>query len=48
MRSRDFHKIKAVRYNSQSHWTKYKELRNKVNAELIKAKRNYFCNKIED
>ncbi len=43
MRSRDFHKIKAVRYNSQSHWTKYKELRNKVNAELI-----YFCNKIED
>ncbi len=48
MRSRDFHKIKAVRYNSQSHWTKYKELRNKVNAELIKAKRIYFCNKIED
>ena len=48
MRSRDFHKIKAVRYNSQTHWTKYKELRNKVNAELIKAKTNYFCNKIED
>ncbi|CAB4022776.1 RNA-directed DNA polymerase from mobile element jockey-like, partial [Paramuricea clavata] len=30
------------------HWIKFRAIRNKVNSELKKAKKNYFCNKIED
>ena len=48
MRLRDFHKKKAVKHNAQNHWIKYKELRNKVNYEIRKAKTKFFCNKIED
>ena len=35
MRARDFH------------WTKYKNIRNKVKSELYKAKKSYFCDKFE-
>ncbi len=47
MRARDFHKKKAVKFNSQSHWSKYKDTRNKVNSELYKAKKRYYCDKFE-
>jgi hypothetical protein len=38
MKARDFHKKKAVKFNT----------RNKVNSELYKAKKRYFCDKFED
>ena len=48
MRARDFYKKKAAKFNSQLHWAKYKDIRNKVNSELYKAKKSYFCDKFED
>ena len=48
MRLRDYHKKKAVKFNSQFHWEKYRETRNKLNLSLRTTKRNYFCNKIND
>ena len=48
LRARDFHKKKAVKFNSQLHWTKYKDIRNKVNSELYKAEKCYLCDKFED
>ena len=48
MKARDFHKKKAVKFNSQVHWAKYKDTRNKVNSELYKAKKRYFFDKFED
>jgi hypothetical protein len=48
MRLRDLHKGKAVKYNAQNHWIKYKELRNKVNSEIRKAKTMFFCNNVEE
>jgi hypothetical protein len=48
MRLRDYHKKKAVKFNSQFHWEKYRETRNKLNLSLRATKRNYFCNKIND
>ena len=48
MRLRDIHKGKAVKYNAQNHWIKYKEIRNKVNSEIRKAKTMFFCNKFEE
>ena len=48
MKARDFHKKKAVEFNSQLHWAKYKDTRNKVNSESYKAKKRYFCDKFED
>ncbi len=39
MRARYVHKKKAVKFNSQLHWAKYKDTRNKVNSELYKAKK---------
>ncbi|CAB3994996.1 Hypothetical predicted protein, partial [Paramuricea clavata] len=38
----------AVKNNSQIHWEKFKEIRNKVNSELTKAKTAFFCNKFEN
>ena len=48
MKQRDFYKKRAIKYNAQNHWMKYKELRNKVNSEIRKAKSIYFCNRIND
>jgi hypothetical protein len=48
MRLRDYLKKKAVKFNSQFHWEKYRETRNKLNLSLRTTKRNYFCNKIND
>ena len=48
MRLRDYHKKRAVKFNSQFHWDKFKETRNKLNSCLRTTKRNYFCNEIND
>ena len=48
MKVRDFHKKKPVKFNSQLHWAKYKDTRNKVNSEVYKAIKRYFCDKFED
>ena len=45
MRSRDFHKKRAKKYNSQIHWDKFKLERNKVNSEMKKAKTVYYQTK---
>ena len=47
MRLRDFHKKRAVKYNSQNDWSKYRETRNKVHLELRLAKKDYFYDKIK-
>ena len=46
IRSRDFHKNGAKKYNSQIHRDKYKLERNAVNLELKKAKTVYYKTKI--
>ena len=33
--------------NSNMHWTKFKAIRNKVNSELKKAKKNYFAKRLK-
>ena len=38
MRNRDYHKKKAIRYNSSIHWDKYKSIRNRVNNQMRKLK----------
>ena len=48
MRLRDYHKKRAVKFNSQFHWDKFRETRNKLNSCLRTTKRNYFCNEIND
>jgi len=48
MKTRDYHKKKAVKTRSNVHWTNFRRLRNKVNIELRKSKSNYFREKIND
>ena len=48
MRSGDFYKKQANKHNSQIYWDNFKKLRNKVNSELAKAKREFLCNLFED
>ena len=48
MKQRDFYKERAIKYNVQNHWEKYKQLRNKVNSEICKAKSIFFCNRINE
>lgn len=48
MRSRDFHKKRAKKYNSQIHWDKFKSKRNKVNSEIKKAKIVYYQTKFSE
>ena len=48
MRARDFHKKKAVKFDSQLLRVEYKEIRYQLNSEPHKAKKNYFCHKFED
>ena len=47
MRKRDYHKKKAIKYDSESQWELYKTLRNEVNINMRKAKSKYFCDKIQ-
>ena len=42
MRVRDYHKKKAVQFNSQFHWDKYRETRSKLNSSMRTTKRNLF------
>ena len=37
-----------IHVNSQLHWARYKNIHDKVNSELYKAKKSYFCDKFED
>jgi hypothetical protein len=47
MKARDFHKKKAVKFNSQLHWAKYKDTRNKVNSELsVQSQKEVFLRQI--
>ncbi|CAB4024022.1 Hypothetical predicted protein, partial [Paramuricea clavata] len=47
MRKRDYHKKKAIKYDSESQSELYKTLRNEVNINMRKAKSKYFCDKIQ-
>ena len=42
MRDRDFHKKKAIKFNSRYHWSKYQNLRNRVNIEIKLAKSHFY------
>ena len=42
MRNRDYHKKKAIRYNSSTHWDKYKSIRNRVNNQMRKSKTDFY------
>jgi hypothetical protein len=47
MKARDFHKKEAVKFNSQRHWAKYKDTRNKVNSELsVQSQKEVFLRQI--
>ena len=47
IRSRDYHKKRAKKYNSQVDWDKYKSERNKVNSEMKRAKTVYYQTRIK-
>ena len=44
IRTRDYHKKKAIKFNLTIHWRKYQLLRNKVNILLRRSKANFFHN----
>jgi hypothetical protein len=48
MRSRDYHKKKAIKYNSKIHWDKYKSLQNKANIQLCESKARFYHKEIGD
>ena len=54
MRNRNYHKKKAIRYNSSTHWDKYKSIRNRVNNQMRKSKTDFYhkeigkCAKLKD
>ena len=48
IRTRDYYKNKAIKFNSTIHWRKYQLLRNKVNIQLRRSKGNFFHNGFED
>ena len=47
-RNRDYHKKKAIRFNSSTHWDKYKSLRNRVNKQMRKIKIDFYHKEIGD
>ena len=42
MRNRDYHKKRAIKYASQTHWESFKKLRNEVNIQMRNAKSIFF------
>ena len=48
MRNRDYHKKRAIKYASQTHWESFKKLRNEVNIQMRNAKSIFFHDKIND
>ena len=48
MRNRDYHKKRAIKYASQTHWESFKKLRNEVNIQMRNAKSIFFRDKIND
>ena len=47
MRNRDFHKKRAIKYNSSYNWQKYKNLRNIVNREMKLSKSQFYHSEIQ-
>ena len=48
MRNRDYHKKRAIKYASQTHWESFRKLRNEVNIQIRNAKFKFFHDKIND
>ena len=48
MRNRDYHKKRAIKYASQTHWESFKKLRNDVNIQMRNAKSKFFRDKTND
>ena len=48
IRTRDYYKKKAIKFNSTIQWRKYQLLRNKVNIQLRRSKANFVHNRFED
>ena len=48
MRNRDYHKKRAIKYASQTHWESFKKLRNEVIIQMRSAKSKFFHDKIND
>ena len=48
MRRRDYHKKKAIKLKSDSHWHNYKRLHNKVNKLIRETKSTFYINKISE
>lgn len=48
MRERDFHKMMFKKFNSETHWEKYRSIRNKISAEIKNLKADYFTTKISE
>ena len=48
MRSRDYHKKKAIKFNSSTHWAVYKTLKNRVNNKMRKSKIDFYHKEIGD
>ena len=48
MRNRGYHKKRAIKYASQTHWESFKKLRNEVNIQMRNAKSIFFRDKIND
>ena len=48
MRNGDYHKKRAIKYASQTHWENFKKLRNEVNIQMRNAKFKFFHDKIND
>ena len=42
MRNRDYHKKRAIKHASQTHWESFKKLRNEVNIQMRNAKSKFF------
>ena len=48
MRNRDYHKKRAIKFASKTHWESFKKLRNEVNIQMRNAKSKFFHDKIND
>ena len=48
VRTKDYYKKKAIKFNSTIDWKKYQLLKDKVNIQLRSSKDNFFHNGFED
>ena len=47
MRNRDYHKKKAIKFNSSTHWAVYKTLWNRVSNKMRKSKIDFYHKEID-